>query len=683
MNFEDAFDSLTSSSDLITTIIGSDNVVKFISKSISRLGFVDTEIIGTKDYCISKENCGYYLRYHKSGFDIVIETLALNQMKDGDHFLLERIVSIDDVPENKRPFLPTHNVSQVPQEIVQDFVVNGSVGIHWVMPDGVIAWANKADMDICGYNSEHYIGSSVVQYHVDDDTITDILNKLTSNQVLKEYPARLRHKDGSIRHVIIDSSTNFDKDGNFVNTRCFTRDITEHRKLELEKQEAEILAKSAQDALEMKSLFLARMSHDIRTPLNGVIGMTSLLETTELTKEQHEFLQVIESSSIFLLNLLQDILDFSKIEAGKIDLDPQPTNLIKLVEDCASILKVECSKKDVQLQIKKPFNLNPNLSHMVDTNRLKQIILNFLSNAVKFTASGSVIVSIEINPSHHPSTEVTDIDVGTGNVVNDTSDDTSDDNVYDQVLIFVEDTGIGIEDVTKLFRNFEQATKSTTREYGGTGLGLSIAKSLTELMGGKIHIKSALGKGTKIGCDFRFPQHQVQTLSAHTPNILKTSSSLNSKNTNIFTSVEKMLLWKKNCHILVAEDNKINQKVLLNMLKRLDYKNVEIVENGLLAFNEFSTFKKMKKYDLILMDCYMPVMDGKEATQAIRNFEDELYAQDDTNCLGRIPIIALTANAQESDRLDCLESGMDGFLTKPINMKTLDEEILKWMPKVL
>jgi signal transduction histidine kinase len=167
---------------------------------------------------------------------------------------------------------------------------------------------------------------------MDMDVLNHILTKLTEGHVLREQPARLKHKDGSVRHVVINTSANFDSAGNFINTRCFTRDVTETRELELQAKAAEIQAKAAQDALLMKSLFLARMSHDIRTPLNGVIGMTSMLQTTQLNQEQNEFVDVIESSSKFLLNLIQDILDHSKIEAGQIDLDICPYNIAKVIK---------------------------------------------------------------------------------------------------------------------------------------------------------------------------------------------------------------------------------------------------------------------------------------------------------------------------------------------------------------
>jgi PAS domain S-box-containing protein len=309
-----AFTALSSAPGLITTIFGKNDVVKYISGTIKSLGYEPCELIGSVEYCVlNDDHDRFYLRSHRNGCDILMETIALTEMSNGDKIMLERIVNYegDLVPQQQNQLLvPTPAISKVPHEIVQDFLVNGSVGIHWVNSDGTIVWANKADMDICGYTPDEYIGSPIAAYYDDDKVLKDILRKLRANQILKDYPARLKHRDGSIRYVLIDSSTNFDKNGNFINTRCFTRDVTEAHKLETIKKEAELAqSKSIQKALDMKSLFLAQMSHDIRTPLNGVIGMTSLLQTTELTKEQQEFIAIIESSSSFLLTLIQDILD--------------------------------------------------------------------------------------------------------------------------------------------------------------------------------------------------------------------------------------------------------------------------------------------------------------------------------------------------------------------------------------
>lgn len=239
------------------------------------------------------------------------------------------------------------------------------------------------------------------------------------------------------------------------------------------RKEAEIRAESAQKALEMKSMAIARMSHDIRTPLNGVIGMTSLLQTTPLTSEQSEFVETIQSSSSFLLELLQDFLDHSKMEAGKIDLEASPFNLVKVVNECVRTVSFEASKKDLPIYVNthmSPSDRPEHVLHIGDALRIKQIVLNYLSNAVKFTATGEINVDIFISSW---------------------DDEYAKNECIDEIRFEVSDTGIGISDPSKLFAPFQQATVSTTREYGGFGLGLNIARALTELMGGDVSFISS------------------------------------------------------------------------------------------------------------------------------------------------------------------------------------------------
>mmetsp|Transcript_20968 Transcript_20968/g.30233 ORF Transcript_20968/g.30233 Transcript_20968/m.30233 type:complete len:669 (-) Transcript_20968:229-2235(-) len=626
--------------NIIVTILDPSDNVAYISPIIENiLGCSSSSLIGSKNYSTYETGCCYF-RVDKDGYDIQMEVLSCKVLPSGHTVMLERIVKRYK-SDSPKPLTPSAAVHDLSSDVLTDFVENASVGIHWVRGDGIIAWANRADMAICGYDADKYIGSNVVDYHADADVIADILNRLGSRQTLKEYRARLRHKDGSIRHVVIDSSANFDSNGQFINTRCFTRDVTDVYEAQQLKQEAELQA--LHQAMEMKTTFLARMSHDIRTPLNGVLGMAILLQGTQLSPEQSEFVNIIESSSSFLCSLLGDILDHTKMEAGKIDFNCIPFSASKAVRECVKTLSYEAAKKDITVNIVMniPNGLEDAL-YMGDPNRFKQIVLNFLSNAIKFTSEGTVTVSLTVTPLP-PGARV------------------SQSNQVDEVRVQVTDEGIGIKDVSKLFSPFVQATRCTGAEYGGTGLGLSIAKNLTQLMGGKIDIRSELGGGTTIWSTIPFSR-------------LPASSSLNAVS-DTQDAVVNEKEWRKHCRVLIVEDNKVNQKVLSHMLKRLEFQHIEISENGQDAVNVVQRYMDENvMFDIILMDCLMPVMDGLSATKMIRNME---------LCRGtpRTAIVALTANAAANDKDDCMSSGMDDFLTKPLQIDRLSEVMRLWAKK--
>ncbi len=325
--------------DIITTIFSKERTVKYVTENIHHLlGKVPSEVIGEPDLGLIEKVGVPFKRIHRSGYVVTMELLCEKMLPGGDLMREELVIHNPsgsvlgghesaggvDASDGKQQLSPIDvaklNASALSREVLLDFVQRGSVGIHLVTADGIVAWANEADMRICGYDASDYIGSSIVPYHADAEVISDILTKLTNRQTLKEYRARLRHKDGSIRHVVIDSSVNFDSDGNFVNTRCFTRDVTELREAELAREAV----------LEMKSLFLSRISHDIRTPLNGIIGMSSLLNTSGLTQEQREYAEVIKTSSDYLLNIVESILSHSKMEAGMIQLVPAPLSILSV-----------------------------------------------------------------------------------------------------------------------------------------------------------------------------------------------------------------------------------------------------------------------------------------------------------------------------------------------------------------
>lgn len=379
---------------------------------------------------------------------------------------------------------------------------------------------------------------------------------------------------------------------------------------EITTNELRIAKEKAEYATYSKSIFLANMSHEIRTPLNGIIGMSEILATTVLSQKQQEYLSSIKISGEDLLIIINDILDFSKIEAGHLQIEKIPFSLFSQVENVFKVLQLKANEKSINLNLEIKKGVPDYIKS--DPLRIKQILINLLNNAIKFTERGSVKMIIS-------NTECTNPEI---------------------CLKFeVIDTGIGISESAKnnMFKEFTQADNSTTRKHGGTGLGLTISKKLTELMGGHIGMESKLG----IGSTFWF------TIMAETSN----------KPIATDLSDEEVEL-PKNIKILLAEDNPINQKVSSIMIGQMGY-TCDIAINGAVALK----MHQENNYEIIFMDILMPVMDGLEATNQIRNWEKDNKTEHPTI------IIALTANAFTDDIKKYLSSGMDYYLSKPFRIK--------------
>lgn len=369
---------------------------------------------------------------------------------------------------------------------------------------------------------------------------------------------------------------------------------------------------------DMKSTFLANMSHEIRTPMNGIIGLSGLLLGEKLTETQRGYVQLIRESGLNMLALLNNILDYSKIEAGKIALEEANFEFHSLVQSVHSVFQFEAREKEIDLT----FTIDSKIpSHLRgDSLRLRQILTNLIGNALKFTHKGSVSTVIHI--------------------VQDRESE------RDLVLRFeIRDTGMGIDrsQVHLLFHKFYQTDATTTREFGGTGLGLALCKEFVELMGGEIGVESQKNKGTTFW--FEIPLRKGE------------ASPFTQKSDQIVCLDEAIVKVK----ILIAEDNLINQKVFFSMLNTVGL-NCEIVDNGALAVERV----KKGDIDLVLMDCHMPIMDGFEASQKIRNLSSPF---------NEIPIIAITANAMKGDREKCLSYGMSDYLPKPIVFEELIQKI--------
>lgn len=399
-----------------------------------------------------------------------------------------------------------------------------------------------------------------------------------------------------------------------------TKELQEvNRELLLSKEEAEVLAQKAQESSNAKSAFLATMSHEIRTPLNGILGSSDLFLDTPLTQEQKELLNTVRISGEHLLGIINNVLDFSKIESGRLEFENHDFDLRKLIEESYNIIARRAKNKNIKviknIDSELPLYLNG------DGCRIQQILNNLLSNAFKFTEKGKI--ELEVNLAKALS------------------------NVA-LIKFSVTDTGIGINSEVrqKLFQPFTQGDSATSRKYGGSGLGLAISKRLVESLGGKIELTSQAGNGSTFS--FTLP--------------LK----LGDPPANKVEPQEDLVVDKQNIKILLAEDNFINLKVATAILSKLGY-SVDTVANGKELLDQI----QKQHYDLILLDCQMPEMDGYTTAREIRKLENNLNQH--------VIIIAMTAYAMKGDKEKCLAAGMDDYIAKPFDTKIVDSKLKQWL----
>jgi PAS domain S-box-containing protein len=500
---------------------------------------------------------------------------------------------------------------------------NATEGIFQTTPEGKYLSANPALARMFGYDSPDELLADLTdigsQLYVDPDRRRKFALAIRHEGRIQDFEAQIYRRDKSVIWISENARAVHDEvTGELLYYEGMVQDITSRKSTEDAGKQATAAAEAANRA---KSEFLANMSHEIRTPMNGVIGMTGLLLETSLTNEQREFAESIGFSADALLTIINDILDFSKIEAGKLTFELLDFDLAEAVESTLDMLAESARGKGIDLVSA----ISPDVPTQLrgDVGRLRQVLANLIGNAIKFTGTGEIVVQVFKE---------------------------SETETHAGVRFNVQDTGIGIpvETQARLFQAFSQADGSTTRKYGGTGLGLTISKQLVAMMDGQIGVHSEPGHGStfwftilleKQAADVKTPEKTVVAVSVPNP------SEANPQ-------IEKM-------RILLAEDNIVNQKVALGQLRKLRYR-ADSVANGL----EVLAALQLAPYDLILMDCQMPEMDGYEATRVIRKQEQSLGKA----CSWKSPvyIIAVTANAMQADREKCLAIGMDDYLSKPV-----------------
>ncbi|HCE57861.1 MAG TPA: hybrid sensor histidine kinase/response regulator [Prolixibacteraceae bacterium] len=505
-----------------------------------------------------------------------------------------------------------------------------------ISPEGKITDMNDALVNITGVSRGELKDTDFLNYFTEPQKARHVYQEVFAKESVADSPLTIRHANGKLTDVLFNGSVYKDDFGNVLGVVIVARDVTDQKRIANElneaivfaglsveiAEEAKVKAESAtliaENAVKAKQQFLSNMSHEIRTPMNAIIGFTKVLLKTELTAKQKEYLEAIKLSGDALIVLINDILDLAKVDAGKMVFEQTPFKMAASISSMVHLFETKIQEKNLKLI--KEYDKNIPDVLVGDPVRLHQIILNLVSNAVKFTSEGKITVSVKL---------------------------LSEDEKKANIRFSVTDTGIGIpaDKISKIFENFQQASSGTSRLYGGTGLGLAIVKQLVESQGGTIHVESVINEGSTFSINLSF---------------LKTTSDAETE-----SDIVKLDTDLKNIRVLVVEDIVLNQLLMKTLLDEFGFER-DIAENGKIAIEMLH----QKAFDVILMDLQMPEMNGFEATDYIRN----------TMKLD-VPIIALTADVTTVDLAKCKLVGMNDYIAKPVDERLLYSKIVGFVKK--
>lgn len=477
--------------------------------------------------------------------------------------------------------------------------------------NGVIISWNGAAERIFGYTSSEAVGQHINLIIPEDrrDEEYVILGKVKSGQPVKHFETIRRRKDGKMVNISLSVSPIRDDNGVIIGASKIARDITEQRRTERE------LA----DSNRRKEEFLANISHELRTPMNAVIGLANILGTSPtLTEKEQKYVATLKQSADSLMALINSLLDFSKLDTDAFELESIEFDLPDTIQKSTGMFVFKAKEKNLSLRVMYQTPLNR--YYIGDPLRLQQLLNNLISNSIKFTDKGTIDVKLSVTEGK---------------------------DGHSNLHIEVSDTGIGIpaDKIASIFEKFVQADASTTRKYGGSGLGLAICRTIINKMGGTIKVVSHEGVGTTFNVDL--PLKNSDTIAPVTP--IDDMSAASKKN------------------ILITEDSEANMLVITTLLEQMGY-DFDMAEDGLEALKRFQS----GTYDVILMDVQMQGMDGYESTTLMRAHESE-------RGLSRTPIVAMTAHVTEADKNKCMETGMDDFLPKPFDPKQLQKILSKYI----
>jgi len=490
--------------------------------------------------------------------------------------------------------------------------------------EGIITDINQATVEATGVLRKNLIGTEFSKYFTEPEKAGEVYKEIFEKGSVKDLTLCLRNHNGKLKDILFNGSVYKDERGKVMGVVIVARDVTEQNRIGKELLEAKIFAElatsiaeeaklKAEDAVRSKQQFLSNMSHEIRTPMNAILGFTKVILKTELTTKQREYLSAIKISGDTLIVLINDVLDLAKVDAGKMEFAQSPFKLASSLGVVLHLFETKIQEKNLEL-IKEFDDQIPEVL-LGDAVRLHQMLINLVSNAVKFTSKGKITISVRLLKEDKKSVSI---------------------------QFSLTDTGIGIKkDNQKLiFENFQQASNSTSKVYGGTGLGLAIVKQLVEAQGGVIIVESKL----KVGTTFSFTLDFMKTNQKAKPEI----------------EYSKLDETNKSFKVLVAEDIPLNQLLMRTLLDDFGFE-CDIAANGKIAIDKLQN----KNYDIILMDLQMPEMNGFEATVYIRNVMNL-----------KIPILALTADVTTADLEKCKAVGMNDYLAKPVDERILYSKIV-------